>query len=110
MGPKSVDYVNDCLIGAKTFENSLAKDFSIDEFAKDVALISILNPLLVQCVGLTEALQDTVTAVGSDCMAQADEVYDTLKSASKRDANAKGLVDQISRRFAKQGKKLVTKP
>jgi len=105
MGPKSVDYVNDCLIAAQTFPGSLAANFPLPEFEKDTLLITILNPLMVQAQALSEALQDTVTALGADCMAEADEVYDALKAAAKRDASAKAMVNQIARRFKGQGKK-----
>ena len=105
MGPKSVDYVNDNLVGAKQYPNSLSADFPIVEFEKDVALINKLYPVLVASQALTEALNDTILALGADAMKEADEVYDFLKNAAKRDANAKALVEQIGRRFKGQGKK-----
>jgi hypothetical protein len=107
MGPKSVDYVNDTFAGATTFENLLAKDFSLKEFEKDVVLITRTNSILLEAAALAEALNDTVMLLGADCMAQADEVYEILKSAAKRDGSTKGIVDQISKRFKGQGK---TKP
>lgn len=54
---------------------------------------------------LTEALRDTILAVGSDCLKESDEVYGYyLKMAAKTDANVKTLVDLISRRFKGLGK------
>jgi len=105
MGPKSVDYVNDSLVGANQFPNSLPGDFPLNEFAKDVTLINKLFPLLVASQALTEGLNDTLMALGSDAMKEADEVYNFLKLAAKTDANAKALVEQIGRRFKGQGKK-----
>lgn len=105
MGPKSVDYVNDNLLGANQYPTSLSADYPLPEFTKDVALINKLYPVLIASQALTEALNDTLLALGSDAMKEADEVYDFLKNASKRDANAKALVEQISRRFKGQGKK-----
>ena len=99
MGPKSVDYVNDNLIGAQQFPNSLPKDFPIEEFAKDVTLINKLYPLLVASQAFTEGLNDTILALSSDAMKEGDEVYKYLKLAAKTDANAKALVEQIGRRF-----------
>jgi hypothetical protein len=107
MGPKSVDYVSDTLAGANQFSSSLPQDFSVAEFAKDAVLIKQLFPLLVASQALTEALNDTILALGSDSMKEADEVYGYLKMAAKTDANAKTLVDQISRRFKGQGKKKI---
>lgn len=105
MGPKSVDYVNDNLIGAHQFPNSLPKDFPVLEFEKDVVLINKLYPLLVASQALTEGLNDTILALGSDAMKEGDEVYRFLKLAAQTDANAKELVLQIGRRFKGQGKK-----
>ena len=64
-----------------------------------------MYPLLIASQALTEALNDTLLALSSDAMKSADEVYGFLKLASKRDANAKALVEQMSRRFKGQGKK-----
>lgn len=105
MGPKSVDYVNENLLGANQFPGSLPSDFPVEEFANDVDAINKLYPLLVASQSLTEALNDTLLALSSDAMKEADEVYGFLKIASKRDANAKALVEQIARRFKGQGKK-----
>lgn len=105
MGPKSVDYVNENLLGANQFPGSLPSDFPVEEFANDVDAINKLYPLLVASQALTEALNDTLLALSSDAMKEADEVYGFLKIASKRDANAKALVEQIARRFKGQGKK-----
>ena len=104
MGPKSVEYVKDCLNGANNFSDSLAKSFDITEFGNDVALYDMLLPIQVKVQAIAEAVKDTLMAVGSDCMEQADEVYGSLKAAAKRDANAKTLVEQIGRRYAAQKK------
>jgi hypothetical protein len=103
MGPKSVDYVNENLLGANQFPSSLPADFPVAEFTKDVAAINKLYPLLIASQVLTEALNDTILALSSDAMKEADEVYGFLKLAAKRDANAKALVEQIGRRFKGQG-------
>ena len=103
MGPKSVDYVNDNLVGANQFPNSLPGDFPLEEFTKDVKLINKLYPLLVASQALTEGLNDTILALGSDAMKEADEVYSYLKLAAKKDANAKEMVIQIGKRFKGQG-------
>jgi hypothetical protein len=105
MGPKSVDYVNDTLVGAQQFKNSMAKDFPLEEFQKDVDLIKQLYPILVAAQSFAEALSDTVLALGTDCMKEADESYKFLKIAAKTDANAKAQVDLIARRFKRQGNK-----
>ena len=110
MGPKSVEYVGDCFVAAQQFTSSLTSDFPLEEFSKDVVLIRQLFPLLVASQALTEGINDTILALGSDCMKEADEVYKYLKLASKTNVNAKALVDQIGRRFDRQGGAPTTPP
>jgi hypothetical protein len=104
MGPKSVGYVGDTQAGAEQFPNSLPPDFPMAEYKKDVILVKQLFPIWVASQALTEALSDTILAVGSDCMKESDEAYGYLKLAAKSDASVKTLVDLISRRFKGQGK------
>jgi hypothetical protein len=106
MGPKSVDYVNDNLVAAGQFPNSLPADFPMGEFEKDAVLVKQLYPILVAAQTLTEKLSDTMLALGTDCMKEADEAYGYLKIAAKTDASAKTIVDKISKRFKGQGKKV----
>lgn len=103
MGPKSVEYVTNCYLGAQQFNNSLPQDFPMVEFSKDAKLLQQLLPMLVASQALTEGINDTILALGSDCMKEADEVYKYLKIAAASSANAKTLVDQIGRRFEGQG-------
>jgi hypothetical protein len=105
MGPKSVDYVNLCLQGAQTFPTALTVAFDAPEFQKDVTLVNLLLPIAVMVAALAEGINDTMMAVGSDAMIEADEVYGFLKNAAKKDTNAKTLVDQIAKRYSAQGKK-----
>jgi hypothetical protein len=108
MGPKSVDYVNDTFVGASQFPKSLPVDFPLGEFEKDTILVKQLFPILIASQVLTEKLTDTMLALGTDCMKEADEVYDFLKIAAKTDTNAKALIERISKRFKGQGKKKKT--
>ena len=106
MGPKSVDYVNETLVGARQFATNIPAAFSIEEFSKDAILIKQLYPLFVATQAFAEALSDTILALGSDSIKEADAVYGFLKIAAKTDANAKALVDQISKRFKGQGNRI----
>ena len=63
-----------------------------------------MQPLAVKLQALSEALNDTMLAAGSDAMMAADEVYAELKSSAKKDASVKGLVEQISVRYSAQSK------
>lgn len=103
MGPKSVSYVKDTFVAAKQFPECFPQSFRMQEFEKDSILIEQLYPLFVAVQSLNEALNDTVLALGSDSMKEADEVYGFLKIAAKNDASAKTIVDQIAKRFKGQG-------
>jgi hypothetical protein len=105
MGSKSVDYVNDNLVGANQFPKSIPSDFPMEEFEKDTVLVKQLFPIFIAAQSLSERLKDTMLALGTDCMKEADEVYDYLKIAAKTDASAKALVEKIGKRFKGQGKK-----
>ena len=80
------------------------------EYAKDVKLIRQLFPILVAAQSQAEGLNDTILALGSDCMHGSNEVYDLLKNAAKKDANVKTLVDQLARRYKGQGRKTKNSP
>ena len=110
MGKNSMEYVLDCVTGAKAFPQLLAGDFDAKEFVADAALTFTLFDLQVKVDALSEALNDTIMAAGSDAMVAADEVYDAMKKGSNRDANVKALVDKMAKRFAGQGKKKAPKP
>ena len=105
MGPKSVEYVNLCLQGALNFPAAMTVGFNTPEFKKDAALIAQILEIQVKMTGIMEQVNDTLMAVGSDAMIEADEVYGNLKLAAKRDTSAKTLVDEIAKRFKGQGKK-----
>ena len=105
MGPKSVEYVNLCVQGAVNFPAAMTVGFNTPEFQKDAALIIQILEIQVKMTGIMEQVNDTLMAVGSDAMIEADEVYGNLKQAAKRDTSAKTLVDQIALRFKGQGRR-----
>jgi hypothetical protein len=104
MGSKSVDYVRQCLEGAKAFPAELKQNFNTHEMERDYNLINNLLGAQVACQGLLELLNDTLMAGGVDAMEAADEVYASLKLSAKSNANVKLMVEKISQRFKGQGK------
>lgn len=106
MGQKSVEYVKLNLRGVQNFGKYVpAAAVDADEFAKDVNLISQLWDIRVVLASYLEEVDDTITAAGIDCMKSADNVYDYLKKAAKSDAAVKSLIEEIAKRYEKQGKK-----
>lgn len=109
MGSKSVDYVRQCLEGAKAFPNELKKSFDVAEMEKDYNLINNLLGLQIACQELSDLINDTLMAGGIEAMAAADDVYATLKISAKRDGSVKSIVDKIAERFKGQGKTTINK-
>jgi hypothetical protein len=99
LGPRNVDYVNRCLIGAQTFPNSLPGSLDVVEFERDVNLTNVLTGFSVKVQALLEGIEDTKMASGSDSMMTSDETYAALKRAGKKDASVKAFVDSIASLF-----------
>ena len=104
IGNKNLAYVQKCLEGALAFPNELKKNFDVTEFQKDVTLFNNLLGIQLACLALFESVDDTMKAAGIDAMASSSEVYDSLKSSAKSNANVKSIVAEIGERFAAQKK------
>jgi hypothetical protein len=104
IGNKNLAYVQKCLEGALAFPNELKKNFDVTEFQKDVVLFNNLLGIQLACLALFESVDDTMKAAGIDAMASSSEVYDSLKSSAKSNANVKSIVAEIGERFAAQKK------
>jgi len=97
-------YVQKCLEGALAFPEELKKSFDVSEFQKDVILFNNLLGVQIACQALAELIDDSMKAAGIDAMGAASEVYDSLKSSAKSNANVKAIVAEIGERFAAQKK------
>ena len=110
MGQKSVSFVQYALQIAQNNPQIIPPGFSVTEFAKDVALSSDLLDLETVIIPLAEGISDTLLQVGSEAMAEANQVYAQVKIAAKTDANMKTLALQLGERYKGQGKKKTTSP
>jgi len=104
IGTKNLDYVQKCLEGAIAFPDEMKKSFDISEFKRDVVLFNNLLGVQIACLSLLELIDDSMKAAGIDSMTSAKEVYDSLKSSAKSNANVKAIVAEIAVRFAAQKK------
>jgi hypothetical protein len=102
IGNKNLFYVQKCLEGALAFPKELKVNFNVTEFEKDVALFNNLLGVQLACLSLFEMVDDTMKASGIDAMGSASEVYASLKSSAKSNANVKAIVNEIGERFAVQ--------
>ena len=110
IGNKNLAYVQKCLEGAIAFPDELKKNFDVVEFQKDVTLFNNLLGAQIVCQALAELIDDSMKAAGIDAMGSASEVYDSLKSSAKSNANVKMIVAEIGERFKGQGKKIAPTP
>jgi len=106
IGNKNLAYVQKCLEGALAFPDELKGSFNLAEFQRDVTLFNNLLGVQLACLALFESVDDTMKAAGIDAMGSASEVYDSLKSSAKSNANVKSIVAEIGERFKGQGKKI----
>lgn len=110
MGAKSLDFVNDCQLVAQNYPNILPASFDTEEFAKDTKLAKSLSEVNLLVDVLASQINDTAMAVGSEAMNTSLQVYDYVKTASKREAGIKTVAEQLKTRFKEQGKKNKNKP
>ena len=104
MGPKSVSYVQLALQIAQNNPGILPVNFNVAEFAKDVNLATDFVELDTVLQPLAEGFSDTLLAVGSEAMSQANRVYDIVKVAAKSDSNMDTLRKQLAERYKRQAK------
>lgn len=77
-----------------------------DEFLKDEAVVTGLNPISNLVDQLASDLADTITLAGSEALMASMLYYGTTKeAASKGVATAKPIYEDLSQRFSKRGNK-----
>ena len=108
MGPKSVSYVQLALQIAQNNPSILPSGFNVPEFAKDVTLSADLMDIESVSKPLAEGISDTLLAVGTEAMKQANQIYALVKVAAKSDANMDTLRKQLAERYKNQGGKKTT--
>lgn len=99
MGDKSLSFVNNSLNVAQANPQILPASFDLSELARDYRLATALNELLTSLQQLTEQVDDTLLAVGSEAMTSSLNVYDYVKTAAKRQPGLKTVAAQLGERF-----------
>lgn len=99
MGDKSLAFVNNSLSAAQSNRDILPASFDLDEFVRDYQLATTLTDLLLKLQQLTEQVDDTLMAVGSEAMSSSLTVYDYVKTAAKKTPGLKTLAEQLGERF-----------
>jgi len=83
--------------------------FDKEEFLKDYALLSTMRPIVSQINELTESLQKTFTAVGSDTITESLDVYDYVKQNKDKVPGLNVMADEMAK-FFKKSKMKARKP
>ncbi|WP_138496951.1 hypothetical protein [Nostoc sp. PA-18-2419] len=99
MGDKSLAFVNNSITAAQSNREILPATFDVDELVRDYQLANVLTELLISIKQLTEQVDDTLMAVGSEAMTGSLTVYDYVKTASKKTPGLKSVAEQLGERF-----------
>jgi hypothetical protein len=104
MGDKSLTFVSDSVITAQQNPGILPAAFDLPEYQRDFELSKNLNEILMELHQLTEEVDDTLMAVGSEAMQSSLAVYDYVKTAAKHQPGLKAAAEQLGERFAAIGR------
>ncbi|NDJ23719.1 hypothetical protein GS682_19150 [Nostoc sp. B(2019)] len=104
MGDKSLAFVNNSITAAQSNREILPSTFDVEELVRDYQLAATLTELLISMQQLTEQVDDTLMAVGSEAMTSSLTVYDYVKTASKKTPGLKTVAEQLGERFKAIGK------
>jgi hypothetical protein len=107
MGPGSVSFVEETLNISKNHSDILPVNFNAAEFEKDVKLTAALSDIASVLTPLSEGISDTLTAVGSEAINQANLIYAHVKLSSRNDANMDDIKNRLGARYKGQGRKKV---
>ncbi|MEO7309786.1 MAG: hypothetical protein ABIX01_05280 [Chitinophagaceae bacterium] len=100
-GPKSVDFVNDAMNATVNFPELLPPALDRVEFLKDGNLYKVLSDINQPLAALAQKVEDTYTAVGSEAMGAALQVYAYVQTAAPNVPGVKPLADKLQERFKK---------
>ena len=91
MGDKSLAFVRNSVTATQNNPDIVPGNFDIAEFNRDYQL--------------TETVDDTLLAIGSESMASSLLVYDYAKTTSRHSPGIKSVADQLGERFKAVGKR-----
>lgn len=99
LGPKSADFVSDASAAVAAFPQILPTSFDKMEYGKDTVLFKILSDIKLQIDSLSEKLDNTYLAVGSEAMSASLEVYAYVQTAKDRTPGLGSVADKLKERF-----------
>ncbi|MCM0591349.2 MAG: hypothetical protein KA716_14440 [Gloeotrichia echinulata DEX184] len=99
MGDKSLAFVNNSVTAAQSNREILPASFDVEEFVRDYQLATSLTEILTSMRQVSEQVDDTLLAVGSEAMTSSLTVYDYVKTAAKKTPGLKTVAEQLGERF-----------
>ncbi|MBW4562258.1 MAG: hypothetical protein KME32_14105 [Mojavia pulchra JT2-VF2] len=99
MGDKSLAFVNNSITVAQSNREILPASFKVEELVRDYQLATALTEVLISMRQITEQVDDTLLAVGSEAMTSSLTVYDYVKTAAKKTPGLKTVAEQLGERF-----------
>lgn len=109
MGDKTVATVQKTKSYVDTNPEFVPSYMDKDEFLKDEAVVTVLNPIVNLANQLAADVNDTIMLAGSEALQAVMLYYGQVKEAnSKGIVTAKPIYEDLSQRFIKRGKKINT--
>ncbi|MBD1916908.1 MULTISPECIES: hypothetical protein [Cyanophyceae] len=105
MGDKSLAFVRNSVTATQNNPDIVPGKFDIAELNRDYQLTVALSEVLGLLEQLTETVDDTLLAVGSESMTGSLLVYDYVKTAARHSPGLKSVADQLGERFKAMGKR-----
>lgn len=105
MGDKSLAFVRNSVTATQNNPSIVPSNFDIAEFNRDYQLTVALSEVLGLLEQLTETVDDTLLAVGSESMSSSLLVYDYAKTAARHSPGLKSVADQLGERFKAMGRR-----
>jgi hypothetical protein len=101
MGDSSQAFVAQAIQVAEQNADILPRSFDVAEMRKDVDLLAALAPVRAALAQLSELVEDSYMAIGSEAYTAALLVYQYARAASKG-AALDGALDALGQRFARK--------
>jgi hypothetical protein len=99
MGDKRLAFVQTSLSAAQSNQTILPASFDLEGFSNDYHLATALMEIEMLLNQLSEQVDDTLLAVGSEAMMSSLTVYDYVKTAAKKTPGLKGIAEQLGTLF-----------
>ncbi len=99
LGTRSLEFVRKIRDVVKSNGDLVPKAMDVEEFLSDVALVDELDRLAPDLTSLSEAVEDTRMAAGSDAMSSAVQIYGVLAKAKRTVPGLDEIVRDLGVRF-----------